>query len=243
MYITLCAHSKGDTFLRMFEGAKEKMISDDGCGYRYGASKMVFYIDEDPGSPCRYYTLVQGCYDEKRCHGVSHIRISGGGNPTSLPSGQPSTRPSAEPSSPSGEPSLQPSDQPSGEPTSPTGEPSCDPSTQPSKDPSSTPTSQPSARPSMDNTTFPPTLRPTPGPKPNLTTTIIIAVATPASVLVSIAIAVIVYRYIRERYSVYLDVNSRVRCISPLKFHDDFDELDLFADGDFQDLCRGVQMR
>jgi len=76
-----------------------------------------------------------------------------------------------------------------------------------------------------------------------MTTTIIIAVATPASVLVALALAVLVYRYIRERYSVYLDVNSRVKCVSSLKYHDDFDELDLFADGDYKDLCNGIEMR
>jgi hypothetical protein len=243
VYINLCSHSSGDTYLRLFDGVKEKTVSDDGCGVRYGASKMVFFVDEAIGSPCRYYTLVQGCYDEVRCYGVTHIRISGSGNPTSLPSGQPSGEPSAGPTSPSGQPSAQPSDQPSAIPTSPTGEPSGDPSGQPSSEPSPVPSNQPTGCPSVDNTTFPPTLKPSRGPKPNMTTTIIIAVATPASVLVALAFTIIIYRYLRERYSVYLDVNSRVKCISSLKYHDDFDELDLFADGDYRDLCQGVQMR
>ena len=58
-------------------------------------------------------------------------------------------------------------------------------------------------------------------------------------VLFLAVLSIFVIRYLKERYSVYLDVTSRVNCVSNLKYHDDFSELDLFADGDFQDLCQG----
>jgi hypothetical protein len=242
IYMTLCSHSTGDTFIRLFEESTQLMFSDDGCGVRYGASKMKFYVDKEVGDPCGYYTLYQGCYGKDRCSGVTHVRVSGAGAPTSIPSGQPSVVPTSAPSSPSGEPSGQPSAAPSGEPSSPSGEPSGQPTDQPLMQPSTQPTSQPTSRPSVDNSTAEPSARPTPSPKPDMQTTLLIAIGTPAFVLLFFVMAVILYRYLRERYSVFLDVTTRVNCVSSLKFHEDFDELDLFEDGDFQDLCEGIQM-
>lgn len=215
---------------------------------------MMYYVDKPMSEPCGYFALIQGCYTEERCYGVSHVRISGGGAPTSMPSGQPSTIPTAEPSSPSSVPSGQPSNAPSGEPSSPSGEPSGQPSDQPSTAPSAQPSDCPTSRPSMDNSTSPPSFQPTPGPKPNMQTTLLIAIGTPASVLLLLVVARLMYRYVQERYSVYLDVTARVSCLPPhtrmhtgvssLKYHhddfdNDFDDLDLFEDGDFQDLCQG----
>lgn len=224
-------------------------MSDDDCGIRFGPSQMMYYVDEAVGTPCGYVTLVQGCYDEKRCAGVTHVRVAGAGAPTSIPSGQPSTMPTAFPSSPSSDPTGQPSAAPSGEPSSPSGEPSGQPSAQPTGQPSFQPTVYPSSRPSVDNSTTPPSPQPTPGPKPDLQTTLIIAIGTPASMLFLAASAVLLYRYLRERYSAYLDVNARVSCLSlhpvpggsTLKFCKEFEDvdLDLFADGDFEDLYLG----
>lgn len=240
--MTLCGHSGGDTYLRLFEDStgQQVMLSDDGCGGRYGASNMQYFVDKSDGDPCGSYTLRQGCYAGEYCFGVTHVTVSGKGAPTALPSGQPTGDPTSVPSSPSGQPSRQPSSVPSSDPTTPSGEPSSQPSYIPSAQPSSLPTIQPSTEPSCEPSSTPqPSSRPTPAFERDMQTTLIVAVGTPASAVLFCVLVLGGYRLMLRRYSRHLDGSSRVRCVSSLRYHDDLDELDLFEDGGFEALRLG----
>lgn len=158
---------------------------------------MYYTVQDKIFNPCRYYNLVQGCYDEIICGGVSYITILGRGPPTSIPSGEPSGKPSSIPTSPSsepsGEPSSQPTNSPTNEPTSGTGEPSSTPTTAPSSIPSSIPTSIP--------TDPRPTSQPSNEPVVDNTATILITVMLPFSSILFVVCCYATYRYYTKRYT------------------------------------------
>lgn len=235
----VCRNSFGDTFLRLFDRDTEIANNDDGCGHKYKGSKIEFSASALPGSYCRYYTIVEGCYDAAACSGVTHVVIHGAGDPSSEPSCIPSSSPSTLPTSPSGLPSAQPSGRPSHCPSSPSSRPSSAPTTQPS----GTPTVQPSGaplQPSSLPTDSPalPSALPTSIGKPNSEVTLAIIIGLPVAAVVLVVVVFVFYRYLKERYSVFLEINARVKCITSVADSDVFNEMDIFGDDeDYLELC------
>jgi hypothetical protein len=175
----------------------------------------MYYTMVDKGfNPCRYYYLVQGCYDEVTCGGTAYITVLGSGHPTSIPSGQPSMQPSAAPSGPS----SQPSGQPSGEPTCmPSGMPTHISTGQPTGSPSLFPTAAPSILPTAETR---PSSEPTAAPQVNDIATIMIAVLLPVSALLVTMGSFLIYRHYKIRY--YRRMHSKkVRCVTSINCADE----------------------
>lgn len=206
LIILLC---EGDTYIRLFNGNGIDVARNDdgGCG-QYKGSRLWYNVVDKGFKPCRYYYLVQGCYDEVTCGGIAYITVLGSGHPTSIPSGQPSGEPSALPTTPTSKPSDQPSGQPSAQPS---GAPSIVSTGQPTRLPSGYPSCRPSGQPSM-----PTEPQPTSMPSKELvvdeTATILIATLLPLGTCIVAIAFYCIYRHYKMKY--YRRLNAhKIRCV------------------------------
>lgn len=207
----------GDTYIRLFDESGVDIIrNDDGSCGPYTGSRLYYTVVDKGFHPCRYYYLVQGCYNAARCGGTAYITVLGSGHPTSIPSGEPSAQPTSFPSSPTSQPTNHPSGEPSGVPSAAPSSSTGAPSSMPSVSPSTTPSSSPTALPS----------EPTPSSQPSLspavddTVTVLLAVLLPLGTLFLILGSFFIYRHYSIRYmgrfqfQLHPNDSHKVRCIS-----------------------------